>query len=71
MRKGEAMIERPRDRSHEVRGRDREHIARECLAREGPKYENIKVHHSVTSFLLWSALAFKILLDVLVEFLLF
>ena len=24
------------DRDHEVRGHDREHVARECLAREGP-----------------------------------
>ena len=32
--KGEAMIERQRDRGHEVRGRDRVHVARERVARE-------------------------------------
>ena len=32
-------------RDHEVRGHDCEHVARECLGREGPKDESIKVHY--------------------------
>ena len=39
------MIERPRDRSHEVRADDDKHVTRECIGREGPKDENIKVHY--------------------------